>query len=510
MYKCIQTEFGVDISINSTVFISFNSLTHLCTNLGNGNVRIERKIDNLKEIVSTPISNFTTLAGVPIATTYEGLNAYFTAKSGAPKAGEGVSIADGVVSVIAGGPATIGGYRVGNGLMVDGTGRLSATAVSEVTKVLSTEAEMLGQSTEALRPYRVIRLDTKRLYYLNAGESPAVLSNWFVGPSIEAAVVSFKARTGVVVPEFGDYNADQVPLIDKTTSVNHKLVIDGGKLYVENIQTSVRQEVTMGGDVSGLQTQITALNDTVNGPATGLVKQVGDLKTEQARLTNVVSNVTTGLEARVQLIETTPKANLVNGKVPYEELPALGMSDAQVQRLAAVEASASLANQKGDIAATNSTLLSERITEVEIRTSVSNIPSSQKGAMSGVAPLDSLAKVPIVNLPTFLPQRVRTWRDVLSTRTYNSWTLNNSGNDMTLHIRTNQLPGVNDQILVYMRAQGETGNGLDFRSGTIGVGADRRFQLTQVVPAGWQYAVQVTIGTGGGSIANIEKWYELS
>lgn len=364
MFKCLPTEFGVDVSVNSFAFFSFNSLTHLCIDLGNNNVRIERKIDGLREILSTPASSFTRLDGSVISTTHSGLNAYLMAKSGAVKAGQGIAVDSGTVSVVAGGPATLGGYRVGNGLMVDGAGRLSATAVSEVTKVLGTEAEMLSQTVESLRPYRIIRLDTKRLYYLNAGESPAVLANWFVGPSIEAAVVSFKGRTGVVLPEAGDYTHDMVSLIDKTTASSYHLVIDGGKLYVENTQDQVRTEFQVAGQLATIQTSLTQLSDTVNSPSNGLVKKVGELTTETARLSQVVSNGTTGLEVRVAAIESKPVADLVAGKVPYEQLPPVGLSEQQAARLTAVESSASLANQKGDSAATNILAVDTRLSQV--------------------------------------------------------------------------------------------------------------------------------------------------
>jgi hypothetical protein len=305
MYTCIPVEVGVDIALSRAFFFTFNSLTHYAMDLGNNRVRIGRKISDLIEIVETPVESFVDINGIPVASTYTELNNYFNTKSGSVKAGEGISVTNNTVSVLAGGPSTLGGYKVGTGLIVDGSGKLSASAVSEVTKVLATEAEMLALSTETLRPYRIIRLDTKRLYFLNAGDSPAVLSNWFTGPSIETTVLSFKGRTGVLTSEFGDYNFDLIPLVDKTSQDSYRLVIDQNKLYVEDIATSTRTEVSYASSMSELGVRLTSLEDIVSSPYTGLVRKVGDNQDAIASLNNAINNTTTGIANRLASVETT-------------------------------------------------------------------------------------------------------------------------------------------------------------------------------------------------------------
>jgi hypothetical protein len=359
MYKCIPTDLGVDISTSYGAVFSFTHSTYDLIDLGNNNVKIQRKIDGLYEVLSTPISYFTDLNMVPVATTYAGLNTYFNRVNGAPKAGEGISVVDGTISVVSGGPSTLGGFKLGTGLVVDGQGRLSANAVSEVTKILATEAEMLALATETLRPYRIIRLDTKRLYYLNAGDSPAVLANWFVGPSIETMVLSFKGRTGAVSAEFGDYNFDLIPMTDKTSGAIHKLVIDDAKLYIENTTTSVRKQIAFNDDIdlNDIQTKLDSLDLVVNNQATGLVKKVNDLTTSVNSVNDVVNNNTTGLVKRVVDLEARP-----SGGTDYSaQITALQNKDVQQDTLI------QQVDAKVDSVSSNNTVLDQRVTTLENR-----------------------------------------------------------------------------------------------------------------------------------------------
>lgn len=364
MYKCIHTEFGVDVSLNKSKYFQYNDLTHFVTDLGSNRVRITRKIDGIHELYDSPVSDFTDLNGIPVATTPAELSSYFATKIGAVKAGEGVAVNGNTVSVIAGGPATIGGYKVGTGLMVDGSGRLSASASSEVTKVIATEEEMLALAAEELRPYRVIRLDTKRLYYLNAGDSPAVLSNWFEGPSLETTVLSFKGRTGAIEPELGDYNFDIIELTDKSTSATHKFVIDGGNLYIENFTTAVRKQIAYAEDfdLADINSRLTSLDDLVNNPSTGLAKKVDDAVATTNQINNVVNNATTGLATRVGKLETTV--------VQQEDLILF-------------------VNSKVDSTAANTVVLDQRLstTELDIR--------KKADLVAGKVPLNQLPDIPV-------------------------------------------------------------------------------------------------------------------
>ena len=724
MYKCIRVAFGVDISVNRSSFFHFDIKTHMVTDLGEGKVRITRRIDGLHELYTSNATDYTDVDGNVISTTAAGLTDYFSIGAEGVKAGEGVAVNNGAVSVVAGGPSTLGGYKVGTGLMVDGTGKLSATAASEVTKVLATEAEMLSLATEMLRPYRIIRLDTKKLYYLNAGVSPSVLANWFVGPSIETAVVSFKGRTGVVEPSIGDYTLDTVQAIDKTTSTTYKLVVDNNKLFMEDVSTQERTEIAGKDDLSTLEIQYTTLNDIVTGAVNGLAprvaalearpsggadysQEISDLQGKDVQLNNLILAVdakadstasnTVVIDQRLSILEAKPaakdytpeitalsdknlaqdsrlsaidgqlinKAPIVNGKVPYENLPefpvgrkvnvanraarlalpsyadltiayesdtgdaygldanadpaitanwsklgnaqAIGVSsfngrtgaigpqsgdyttgqvtelvdkryvtstqitnweakptteqvDSKIaasntsinSRLTTVEDLATLANLKGDNAATNILAVDTRLTQVSGTLTSSKMDKTEKGATNGVAPLvggklpianittnvangvtaldgqgkianallyrgvvngvaslDASTRVPIAQLPTFMPQSKRVWRD--NKRTYNAWSFNTSGNEMEVFIRTNAITDVNSYILINIRENSNFPT-LAFSQEYVpqqSGGGNRYLQMQATVPAGWEFAVQIA-GGATMTLANISVWRELS
>lgn len=393
MYKCIPVDFGVDVSVNRSTFFHYNDVTHMVTDLGGGLVRITRKIDGLHELYQARLSDFTDINGEPVATTAEELSNYFKIQSRGVKAGEGVSVQNDTVSVAAGGPSTLGGFKVGTGLVVDGEGRLSASASSEVTKVLSNQSEMLGLVAEPLRPYRVIRLDTKRLYFLNAGTSPAVLSNWFEGPSIETTVLSFNGRTGAVDPAFNDYNFDLIPLTDKTTAATHKFVIDDDALYIENLTTSVRRQIGFSADFdfSSIQNQLTTLDDLVNNEISGLSKQVGDLKTSNTQISDAINNANTGLIARVEAIEAKPSTD-------YSlQIAALQQRDTAIEDLTL------FVNQKVDSTAANTLVLDQRLQQAETKNSnqdfrLNTLTSSlntKADLVQGKVPISQLPDIPV-------------------------------------------------------------------------------------------------------------------
>lgn len=356
-YKCIPFSGGVDVSVNESNYFTFRSQTHNLINTGNGNVRIQRKIDLLFEVLDTPITDFVDTNEIVIATTYTQLSMYFLADRNV-MAGEGVSVVNGTVSVVAGGPSTLGGFKVGTGLTVDGSGRLSASATSEITRILSSEAEMLALPVEELRSYRVIRLDTKRLYYTNAGATPSVLGNWFVGPSIEAAVLSFKGRTGAVDSEFGDYNFDMIPMVDKTSSATHTLEVDSGKLYIKNISTSTRVEISYTSDLESVSSKVTNLEDLVSDPSNGVIVRVDRLEPLVAQQVDIVSNSTTGLQVRVKRLEDKPDPVGTDFGPQIEALQAKDIE--QDDALTVVD-------QKVDSVANNNVVLDTRLTAIENR-----------------------------------------------------------------------------------------------------------------------------------------------
>lgn len=662
MYKCLPVAFGVDISVNKSNFFHFDPATHIVTDLGEDRVRISRRIDGLHEIYNSLISNFTDMAGTPVATTAAELTEYFSQGTENIKAGEGIIVTNKTVSVVAGGPATLGGFKVGTGLTVDGSGKLSASAVSETTLVLNNEAEMLALATEVLRPYRVIRLDTKRLYFLNAGDSPAVIGNWFVGPSIETTVLSFIGRTGVVVAEFGDYTQDLVPLIDSETAVKYKWVSVGDKLFLENIDTQERREIADSSDLTSLQSSFTNLSDTVTNASTGLVKKVGDLEQKTAALDSTVNSTTTGLVDKVKALEARPiggdyssaitalqakdkeienlatfvnqkvdstaantvvldrrisdielngsgtnygpqisalqakdvaqderlstaetslltKASLVDGKVPYEQLPefpvgrkvnvankaerlalpafgdltiayesdtadAWGLDandDPSVEdnwsKLGSAQAVGvtSFNGRTGAIGGQTGDYNTGQITELTTKRFVTNtqiaawdakesttgsqakadavksyanstfLLKSEKGAVSGVAPLGADSKVPSQYLPSTIGVS-RNYYDK-KTNTIGAWYANNfTDREVLVYISTTTSTDPSRQLNVLLR-DNKGGAQITIKSPMVGASFDHTSQLTVVLPQGWSYSL---IATGGTTASTIESWYELA
>ncbi|WYV99856.1 hypothetical protein Roomu2_00193 [Pseudomonas phage vB_PpuM-Roomu-2] len=588
MYKCIKTEFGVDVSVSKSSFFHYNDKTHMVTDLGSNRVRITRKIDGLHEIYDTAVANFTDLTGTPFATTAAELSAYFATNEGSVKAGEGVSVNNNTVSVVAGGPATLGGFKVGTGLVVDGSGRLSASASSEVTKVISNEAEMLAQIAEPLRPYRVIRLDTKRLYYLNAGDSPAVLANWFEGPSIETTVLSFKGRTGAVEPALGDYTFEMIHLTDGTTAATHKFVIDNGALFIENVTTAVRKQIAYNDDfdLAAVESRLTSLEDLVSSPATGLIKKVSDLTTTTNQLNSTINNPSTGLVAKVASNEQLTLA--VNDKVDSTAANTVVLD----QRVSALESgggssggvttfngrTGAVAPQSGDYITDwiSETLTKQFVTpeqkaewsakettngaQAKATAAQANaknyadmtfVPFAQKGALNGVAPLnsvgklearyietgtasgvaplgtaskvpmvhilsdvagglpvlDSSARLPVERLPSHLPIAPRSWYNVKGSRSVGSWYTNQrpGNNELTVYVRSASSASTSREIRASIRKAGTTTT-FTFQSDAIESTGNRWLQLQLQVPQGWEYQITTS---GGSTTANIETWYEL-
>lgn len=310
MYKCIVIDQGVQVGLNDIYSFIYSDKAYFITEVPGNKVTITRRVNTqFHEVLNSDISNFVDAGGAPIATNVAEFRAFMSQQALKVKAGEGISVtADNTVSVKAGGPSNLGGYRVGTGLNVDGEGRLSATASSEVTKVLATEAEMLALATESLRPYRVIRMDSKRLYYLNAGASPAVLSNWFVGPSIEAGSLSFNTRTGQIVSEFGDYELSLVPTTDETTGVVYTLVVEDGELYLENTSDKSRVKVGDNQILNELVVNFNQLNDIVTQGDTSIVNKVNELIEKSNQYDLVINGAESGLTKRIDNIEVEVSA----------------------------------------------------------------------------------------------------------------------------------------------------------------------------------------------------------
>lgn len=322
LYKCIPVEHGIEISSTSYAF-TYKPATHLVTDLGSNHVRITRRIDSAVEIYDVAIPNLQLLSGEAVATNYATLMTFLSTDIAKLKAGVGTAVANNIIDLLIGGPNTLGGYKVGTGLNVDGEGRLSANATNEITAIVPTEEAMLALTLNATQPYRAIRLDEQRLYYLNANVPPDDAANWIAGPSVAAAVNSFNGRTGEVVPQYNDYNLDMVPLSDKTSASVHTLVLDDGKLYIQNTSGG-REEIAFTEDNAQYVNLINALDARVSLQQTSII----NLTTAAGSQNTAIAAIQTkniAQDTRLNAIDAAMlnKAPLVDGKVPYSALPEL-------------------------------------------------------------------------------------------------------------------------------------------------------------------------------------------
>ncbi|ASU03477.1 putative carbohydrate binding protein [Erwinia phage vB_EamM_RisingSun] len=98
-------------------------------------------------------------------------------------------------------------------LQLDDTGKLPAGVISTLSArylTLATEAERLAL-TKAPDLTICAQVDNNTMYYLNANLDPSVKTNWITGQSaVVSGLISFHGRTGVVEPEAGDYDADDI------------------------------------------------------------------------------------------------------------------------------------------------------------------------------------------------------------------------------------------------------------------------------------------------------------
>ena len=346
--------------------------------------------------------------------------------------------------------------------------------------------------------------DTADAWALDAGEDPSVEANWDkLGNAQATGVQSFNGRTGNVVPQAGDYTA---ALITETT--DRTFISPNDRTRWDEKATVVQVLAS----VSDLRTEVEA----------------GYIKTS----TRGANNGTATLGP--------------DGKVPIAQLPPLGLTAAQSQRIDQIESNTLLANAKGDSAATNILAVDNRLTQVDndsknrdiaqntrltaLETANSNyIPTSQKSAANGVAPLNANSIVPTVNLPinrtngipglnadarvlsenlpTYLPQSAREWRNETSSRVKGTWYTNNSGNEMVVHcVTTNANDGGYINFNIRKDSNSSTMNFIGSSVGSTTGGASTRAFNTITVPQGWQYAVN---SSNLGSRV-ISTWYELS
>lgn len=95
-----------------------------------------------------------------------------------------------------------------------------------------------------------------QLYYLNAGADPSVTSNWIMGKSaVLQGVTSAFGRTGVIVSQVGDYNADQITETENRVFLTppERILYANKQDRLEsgvNVKTINKRSIVGSGDVS--------------------------------------------------------------------------------------------------------------------------------------------------------------------------------------------------------------------------------------------------------------------
>lgn len=134
------------------------------------------------------------------------------------------------------------------------------------------------------------------------------------------------------------------------------------------------------------------------------------------------------------------------------------------------------------------------------------LPLGQKNAASGVAPLDSSSRVPVANLPSFLPRRQRAWYDLLATNVKDVWYTTPSDVETDIYIATS---AENSGAYVLIEARQNSAStifsffGTTVSSTTNGPTVSTVCNVT--VPQGWQYRLK---GSSLGT-RTLTRWYEL-
>lgn len=317
--------------------------------------------------------------------------------------------------------------------------------------------------------------DTADAWVLDAGEDPSVAANWDkLGNAQATGVQSFNGRTGNVAPQAGDYTTAQI-----TTTTDRSFISDADRLRWDNKPT----EVSVQAAVSTLRSEV----------------QAGYVRTNTLAANNGVATLDS------------------DGKVVSSQLPPLGLTTAQSQRIDQIESIANLADQKGDSAATNILAVDNRLTQVDndsksrdaaqvtriaaLETAPASIPLSQKAAASGVAPLDLNSKIPSIYLPNQLSiPVVSEYTDVASTRSSNTWYTNNTRQDMTVYAL---LSYVNNTVASYIDVQRGT-TGTTYRVEGPAAATTYSQPVQAIVPPGHRYRLVIN----GGRTA--VRWFEIT
>lgn len=330
---------------------------------------------------------------------------------------------------------------------------------------------------------------TAEAWGLNADEDPSDEGNWsLLGNAQAVGVGSFNGRTGNVAPQQGDYTtATVIETVDKRYVTPSQMVEWNAKTSVAQVDNKILAAATNSNNrLTAVEASAELANVKGDSAATNILAvdtrltQVSDTRGAQiATQTSRVDTLTTSKMDKIDRGATNGVASLAGGKVPVSQLPtSAGGTAATAGLLPVFDVNGKLGNAL-----------------------------VYRDSASGLCPLDASRKVPVANLPTFVPQSKRVWRD--NKRLYNTWAFNTSGNDMEVFIRTNAITDVNSYLTINMRENSNFST-LAFSQEYVPQQTGNRYLTMQVtVPAGWEYAVQIA-GGATMTIANIGVWREMS
>jgi hypothetical protein len=294
--------------------------------------------------------------------------------------------------------------------------------------------------------------DTGDAWGLDANANPATAANWSkLGNAQALGVSSFNSRTGNIGPQTGDYTTE---MVSETPA----------KRYVTTEQIALWNQAPNPG----------LIDDKIAAQKTadGLVYE-----TKEHANDTFLSKGSRGAASGVAPLDA-------NQKVPSANLPAPPDISGLIP-----------ASQKG------------QANGVATLDSTGKLVAGQstRGVANGVAPLDANSRVPIANLPAYLPQAKREWRDVKASRVVGTYYKNVTGSEQLIRVRHKSLTnsGRFTQIVVRFNSGTKWYDFTTMKNGSIGT----QEEVMTIVPADWEYAVTTQGGTT--DISLIDTWYEM-
>lgn len=385
--------------------------------------------------------------------------------------------------------------------------------------------------------------DTGDAWGLDANADASVEANWSrLGNAQATGVSSFNGRTGNIGPQQGDYITSMIPeALGKRYVTEEQITAWNAKPGPTEIAAAINQALA-GGDLpfeTKQHASDTYVTKDSRGAANGVAPLGVDNKIPAIHLPVIAGGgewvipVTTYRDAKsaraaLQWYTNTTAYDRdvhicmdfrVGQGLSFLEVrdPSLNIYTINATRVGSNATTNQIINAAIPSGwsyrltiATDVARVVERWYELDKSAGSTFVPVSQKGIANGVAPLDAGSRVPVGNLPAFLPQSKRVWRDVKSTRSVGAWVTNTSPNEMEVHARATY-GAVGNRFISLQTRESSTGTTFVFNSTVLNplgtTGLNYADASTVTVPAGWQYQIS---STGGSTDALIERWYELS